>query len=94
MYLPEYICFALQRRKKSEKSGCLAGNAAVLGKMLPTDALGNKYDSAPDPLLALFINSRSFLDPKAIQQDECLRDEASDTSDLKRYFFLVEVIHT
>ncbi|KAG2675992.1 hypothetical protein I3843_12G031100 [Carya illinoinensis] len=75
---------SLKQREKSVKSGFWTGNAAVvLGKILPTDSLGNKHDSAPDPLLALFINSSPLFDPKGIQQDECLRDEASDASDLK-----------
>ncbi|KAF5459955.1 hypothetical protein F2P56_019860 [Juglans regia] len=74
---------SLMRRRKSEKSGFWTGNAAVLGKILPTGGLGDKHDSAPDPVLALFINSRPLFDPQSIQQDECLRDEASDASDLK-----------
>lgn len=77
---------SLQRRKKSEKSGFLTGNSAMLGKKFPTNAVGNKPESAPDPLLSLFINNNMhFLDPKCIQQDECFRDDASDTSDVKRY---------
>lgn len=74
---------SLQRRKKSGKSG-LTGNSAMLGKRFPTNAVGNKHESAPDPLLSLFINNMHFLDPKCIQQDECFRDDASDTSDVKR----------
>ncbi|XP_062168871.1 protein DEHYDRATION-INDUCED 19 homolog 5-like isoform X2 [Alnus glutinosa] len=73
---------SLKRRKKSGKSG-LTGNSAMLGKRFPANAVGNKHESAPDPLLSLFINNMQFLDPKCIQQDESFRDDASDTSAVK-----------
>jgi len=74
---------SLKRRKRSEKSGFLTGNSAMLGKKFPTNPVGNKLESAPDPLLSLFINNMNFLDPKFIQQDECFSDDASDASDVK-----------
>lgn len=79
------ILSSLQRRKKSEKSGFLIGNSAMLGRKIPTNATGNRHESAPDPLLSLFINCTPFPDSKGIQQDECFRDDASDTADVKRY---------
>lgn len=74
---------SLKRRKKSEKSGFLIGNSAMLGRKIPTNATGNRHESAPDPLLSLFINCTPFPDSKGIQQDECFRDDASDTADVK-----------
>lgn len=54
----------------------------MLGKKFRTNAVVNKQEFAPDPLLSQFINGINVLDPKVIQQDECFGDDASD---VKRY---------
>lgn len=72
---------SLKRRRKSEKSGFLT--SAMLGKSFPPNTMGNKHESAPDPLLSLFMSNVPFLDSKCNQQDECFRDDASDASDAK-----------
>lgn len=89
LYLQEnYIFSSLQQRQKSEKSGFLNGNSAMLRKKLRTNAVVNKQEFAPDPLLSQFINGINFLGPKGMQQDECF---GVDASDVKRYSFLARV---
>ncbi|KAG6635089.1 hypothetical protein I3843_11G018400 [Carya illinoinensis] len=74
---------SLKRRQKYEKSGFLNGNSAMLGKKFRTNAVVNKQEFAPDPLLSQFINGINVLDPKVIQQDECFGDDASDVKSIE-----------
>ena len=97
--LSMFLCFeftwkylnALQRRRKSQKSGIWPGSPATLGRELSlfigssTGGRGNAHVSAPDPFLSHFLCNAPVSDTKDIQQDKCSDDEATVASNLKRY---------
>ena len=94
-----FLCFevtwkylnALQRRRKSQKSGFWPSSPATLGRELSsfigssTGDRGNVHESVPDPLLSPFLCNAPVSDTKDIQRDKFSDDETSVASNLKRY---------
>lgn len=87
----KHVSFALQRRRKSLKSGPWTGSSAMINKELSsflgssTNSRANINEAAPDPILSPFLGGASHSHSKGSEQNESCNSSAQSARYASHY---------